>query len=468
MSANGNINRLVGWKAIGHFLRCTERTARRWEEDRALPIHRMPGGSRSLVWADADELTLWLQDLPSDVRVGLQVEPQMEAAADEMAEPLPEPQPSPPPGAELISLEGVSPVSQTPRRTGITAAGLILLVALVGAGLLVWRSPAAVHGIAYDDDAEAREKFKTAQFELSSRTADSLAAAERDFHWLVERYPDRAPAWSGLADVYVLMREFASMPDETAYPLAERAASRALALDPHLADAWLSQGFVLCWWKSDRAGAYRAFETALQLDPTSAKGYHWYGTALSNYGDFDKSLRMLARAHALDPSSHAIVADEGWIQFSAGQQEQGLATLERLVSVDPKFVLWHHYLSQAYLVLGRDEEFLREAMLAAELRGQAGELSMLHLAQQAYGIGGRQAMLDQMTATETEAWQRGAGSAMSIAAYRALANDDAGMMKWLGIAESVHEYDLERLRTDVEFLHVRQDPRIASLVRQLP
>src|ERR1700728_4666937 len=66
MAANGLGSRLVGWKAIGQFLRCTERTARRWEADRAMPVHRVPGGGRSLVWADAEELTAWLSALPSD------------------------------------------------------------------------------------------------------------------------------------------------------------------------------------------------------------------------------------------------------------------------------------------------------------------------------------------------------------------------------------------------------------------
>ena len=66
--------RLVGWKAIGQFLRCTERTARRWEAYRGMPVHRIPGGGRSSVWASADELSSWLQALPSDVQATLRAE----------------------------------------------------------------------------------------------------------------------------------------------------------------------------------------------------------------------------------------------------------------------------------------------------------------------------------------------------------------------------------------------------------
>ena len=72
--------RLVGWKAIGQFLRCTERTARRWEAYRGMPVHRIPGGGRSSVWASPDELSGWLQALPSDVQATLRAEAGSDAA----------------------------------------------------------------------------------------------------------------------------------------------------------------------------------------------------------------------------------------------------------------------------------------------------------------------------------------------------------------------------------------------------
>lgn len=53
--------RLHGWKAIAGFLRVDVRTARRWEVERALPVHRLPGDARSPVWADRSELAAWLR-----------------------------------------------------------------------------------------------------------------------------------------------------------------------------------------------------------------------------------------------------------------------------------------------------------------------------------------------------------------------------------------------------------------------
>jgi len=78
--ATGRSNRLVGWKAIGQFLGCTDRTARRWERSRGLPVHRIKGGGRGSVWGAPEELTVWLQSMPEETQAGLRAELQAETA----------------------------------------------------------------------------------------------------------------------------------------------------------------------------------------------------------------------------------------------------------------------------------------------------------------------------------------------------------------------------------------------------
>lgn len=52
---------LVSWKEIAAFLNRGERTAKRWERERGLPVHRVPGGERGSVFAYPDELADWLK-----------------------------------------------------------------------------------------------------------------------------------------------------------------------------------------------------------------------------------------------------------------------------------------------------------------------------------------------------------------------------------------------------------------------
>ena len=59
MSSNDLNDRLDSWKAIAAYLRRTERTARRWERQEGLPVHRLSHHDRSSVYALKSELDAW-------------------------------------------------------------------------------------------------------------------------------------------------------------------------------------------------------------------------------------------------------------------------------------------------------------------------------------------------------------------------------------------------------------------------
>lgn len=52
--------RLSSWKEIAAFFGKDERTVKRWETVRGLPVRRVPGGTRTSVFAYVDELEAWL------------------------------------------------------------------------------------------------------------------------------------------------------------------------------------------------------------------------------------------------------------------------------------------------------------------------------------------------------------------------------------------------------------------------
>src|SRR5215471_17837900 len=60
--SSGLGKRLDSWKEIAAFFARAERTVKRWEAERGLPVHRVPGGGRSAVFAYSDELADWLKD----------------------------------------------------------------------------------------------------------------------------------------------------------------------------------------------------------------------------------------------------------------------------------------------------------------------------------------------------------------------------------------------------------------------
>ena len=63
MSSVSGGRRLTTWKEIGSYIGRDGRTAKRYEIERGLPVRRMPGQRKSVVFAYSDEIDLWLRAL---------------------------------------------------------------------------------------------------------------------------------------------------------------------------------------------------------------------------------------------------------------------------------------------------------------------------------------------------------------------------------------------------------------------
>src|SRR6476661_6656441 len=51
--------RLDSWGEIAQYLRRDITTVKRWEKEKGLPVHRLPGGKRQPVFAYQDEIDEW-------------------------------------------------------------------------------------------------------------------------------------------------------------------------------------------------------------------------------------------------------------------------------------------------------------------------------------------------------------------------------------------------------------------------
>jgi adenylate cyclase len=58
--------RLDSWKDIADYLGRDVRTVQRWERERSLPVHRLPGGRKPRIYAIRSELDMWLKGNSAD------------------------------------------------------------------------------------------------------------------------------------------------------------------------------------------------------------------------------------------------------------------------------------------------------------------------------------------------------------------------------------------------------------------
>jgi hypothetical protein len=62
-------DRLNSWKETAAYVKCSERTVRRWEEE-GLPVHRHPHKAKAAIYAYKSELLILVAIVAEDVRLG--------------------------------------------------------------------------------------------------------------------------------------------------------------------------------------------------------------------------------------------------------------------------------------------------------------------------------------------------------------------------------------------------------------
>jgi tetratricopeptide (TPR) repeat protein len=421
--------RLKGWKRIAAYFGTDERTVKRWEARRGLPVQRGPAGSRGTVYADIEQLRAWL-----------------EAPAA--------PGPSPGPGPRG-------------RRTLVLIALLAVLVAAALALALQLGRERERSGPLSPPTPEAIELYNLGMYHWERRTPDSLRRSVDYFGQSLARAPDYAPAYAGLANAFLLLREYAGMRPQDAYPRAEAAARRALELDPGLADAHFAHAFVTFYWDRDFDAGLRAFRRGLALDPASARGHHWYAIALLHAGDPARARTQIDRAQALSPSSRSLLADKGLVLFHAGQPDAAAALLRQLAADEPEFLSPHAYLAAIHLARGENDAFIAEARVAARLVQDQARLEMLAAAERGLARGGRSAMLEAILAAQQQHTAATRQETYALAGTYALLGRNREAVRHLEAALAARDEDILFVRMDPMFRSLRDDPgfrRIAARV----
>src|SRR5580658_3421562 len=236
--------RLDTWKEIGAFFGRDERTVKRWETTRGLPVHRVPGAGRANVYAYTDELAEWLhgtkiageQEIEpnSDALNGIAAGAEAEAGAETGAETV----------ADAQGNAGFIDRRLGERRSGRVSilgprswpAGrylailvVVLLAALLGVTVVRRTSsartvrttpPRARH---HTPDPAAEQLYLKGIYYWQKRTPETLNQAVDYFTQAVVRDPQYAEAYVGLANCYNLLREYSLMPASEAYPRAQAA-----------------------------------------------------------------------------------------------------------------------------------------------------------------------------------------------------------------------------------------------------
>jgi tetratricopeptide (TPR) repeat protein len=471
--------RLDSWKEIAAYLNRGERTAKRWEAERALPVHRLPGGGRGSVYAFTAELDEWLisanaDKLDLDDEANEAIEDQREAEARESA--VGSPQDAVQPARmSLTSFSAAMKAHGWSRH--LLVFGLLLVGLALAADLLFHLRATGAHAFSAlrwsqakptpaSSDAEkqlAHELYLRGRFEWSERTPESLNRALDDFTQAIVHDPTDAQNYVGLADTYNLLREYSLMPQSEAFSRAIAASKKAVEIDDSLAEAHRSLAFGEIWGNGDFDKGLKEFERAIEINPRDPIAHLWFANAFQGPGWYPLCLREMNLAQELDPASPAILSDKGSLLFALGEREAGLEMEHQVARLEPQLLSPHRYLARMAWDLRDYPSYLRENEKVAELSHDSSLREMTATAQAGFQRHGERGLLENLYAAQERFYAAGslAGIPLAKTAMRMGRKDEA--LLWVRREDERHRPDFIYLRDDPDLLPLLDDPVFRAL-----
>jgi tetratricopeptide (TPR) repeat protein len=431
--------RLDGWKDIAAYLGKVERTVKRWDADRGLPTHRVPGGGRASVYAYTRELDEWLKSskaVEADGTLDPAIDEQEAKPADNSTK-IPAPEVKELPSPRLVEEREIGPRRQLPRK-GLLAVFALLLAGIIGAAVnslavraaserfaqllpghlgrrLAEPTLGATTSVSPVEKKQAHDLYLKGRFEWSQRTPDSLNRALDYFTQALVHDPGNAEAYAGLADTYDLLREYSTMPDSDAYQRAIAAARKAVELDDSSEEAHRALAFAEFYGSWDFADGEKEFQRAIELNPNDPLAHKWYANAICLLGLCAEALKEINIAQELDPSSLSLVADKGQIMFYSGQREEGIAMLKEVERSSPEFVSPHYYRMRIAFDSRDYPDYLAEEKTVAESKNDSVLKDIIAASQSGYSHGGERGLLLALYEKQEKYYAEGSVSAADLA-----------------------------------------------------
>jgi TolB-like protein/Tfp pilus assembly protein PilF len=312
---------------------------------------------------------------------------------------------------------------------------------------------------------EAYEWYLRGRHHLNRQNNVELHRAIECFEQASAKSPEFAPALSGMAVAWFYLGMFAMEAPLEAMPKAQKAATRAIAMDEHNGDAFSVLASTKAMFEWDWSAAEVLFRKALAVQPGSEIAIHLFSAfALVPMARMKEAMSILDEARGIDPLSLLVAAGRGMVFLMCRQLAEAEQEYHRALELDPTF--W-----RAMVGLGRCHEGRENYEDAIACYEQAKEVSdnvptAIGALGRALALAGRTSqahrLLDEL---EHLAQHRYVSPYGRVLIYLGLGDDR--VFHWLERSCDERAGWLMYLATDPRFDPLRHDLRFRSVLEKL-
>ncbi|HXH51074.1 MAG TPA: hypothetical protein VNM47_17175, partial [Terriglobia bacterium] len=299
--------------------------------------------------------------------------------------------------------------------------------------------------------------------------AEDLSAAKLDaaleyFNLALEKQPDYAPAYIGIAQVWSRRGQMGLVSLAEAKGKAMPATVKALELDPTLAEGHFMLAAIKTWVDWNWSGAESEFKKAIGLNPSLSEGHAVYSHFLMLMGRPEEASQQIQRAMQLDPLNAFVQSFYAVELLCSHRYDDAIAQDETVLKVAPGTRLAHDNLwsafneKQEYAKALNEIKFMFGERILEGMKGaEAGQLSKAeYVAALRLAAGNLAAHSNQSHVPRF--W---------IAKLYAEAHDNNRAVEWLEKSYQARESQLPYLKVLPAWDDMRSDPRVRDILRRM-
>jgi TolB-like protein/Tfp pilus assembly protein PilF len=210
----------------------------------------------------------------------------------------------------------------------------------------------------HTEDLEAYNLYLKGKYYSETMTEEGFKIAFKYFERSLERDPNNALAFMGLASLFWFSTYWGNAHPSEAYPKAKEFILKALKLDDTLSEAHSILGSIHMNHDWDWKAAEEEYRKALQINPNHALTHMYYSFLMTVNHRNEEAIVKAKRALELDPLSNYIHTLYGAAYLYARRPDEGVERLQAVLNSDPNYFLAHFYIGFTF----RAKNMLEEAM----------------------------------------------------------------------------------------------------------
>jgi tetratricopeptide (TPR) repeat protein len=318
--------------------------------------------------------------------------------------------------------------------------------------------PRPVNPEAHDLYLKGRHTF------FSGLTAETSEKAIKYYQQAIEKDPNYAAAYYGLAMVYATWIPGMTHGPRDLMPKAKEFVLKALSLDNTLAAAHSLLGSITLFYDWDWSAAEQEYEQAMRVNPNDVWAHNWHSRGLVTEGRTEEAIAEAKLSLAVTPSP--IYWDYPiWTFVLARRSDLASERAHQLVEVAPNFVWAHFVMAQVLEQQGKLEEAAQESLKADELFGT--DPKQIAQLKEAMAKSGAQGYWRRTVENYRESAKSNYVPPVLVAEACMRVGDKECAFEWLEKGFQERDDLMINLKVEPVFDGLHSDPRFEDLVRRV-